>query len=58
MMIMKDVEVWKYYPTNCTDSETNHGPNIYVVNLTWTSEHKISMLTIQLLRWCITNVTE
>lgn len=58
MMIMKDVEVWKYYPTNCTDSETNHGPDIYDVNLTWTSEHKASMLTIQLLCWCITNVTE
>lgn len=59
MMIMKDVELWQYYPTTkCTDSETNHGPDIYDVNLTWTSEHKVSTLTIQLLGWCITNVTE
>ena len=41
---MKDAEVWKYYPTNCTDSETNHGPDIYDMNLTCTSEHRASML--------------
>ena len=40
MMIMKDVALWKYYPSNCTNSETNHGLDIYGVNLTWTCEHK------------------